>query len=98
MSRPALPGIALLRSGRVRCGSALLAGQALALAAAALAAGHVPPAGPVWPAAATAGLRAARGAVGGADRPCLRRAGAGRAAAAAAPRRAAPPSPSCASW
>ncbi|URM92873.1 hypothetical protein LUW76_00105 [Actinomadura madurae] len=52
---PALPGIALLRSGRVRCGSALLAGQALALAAAALAAGHVPPAGPVWPAAATAG-------------------------------------------
>ncbi|MEU4828866.1 hypothetical protein ACLQ2P_33015 [Actinomadura citrea] len=37
---PALPGIAHLRAGRVRLGAALLTVQALALTAAALAAGH----------------------------------------------------------
>ncbi|MEV3927388.1 hypothetical protein [Actinomadura coerulea] len=58
---PALPGIAHLRSGRVRLGAALLTVQALALTAAALAAGHGRPllleaaARPVWPAALAAG-------------------------------------------
>ncbi|SNS81691.1 hypothetical protein [Actinomadura mexicana] len=58
---PALPGIAHLRAGRVRLGAALLSVQALALTAAALAAGHGRPlllqaaARPAWPAALTAG-------------------------------------------
>ncbi|GGQ29081.1 hypothetical protein BKA00_001398 [Actinomadura coerulea] len=58
---PALPGIAHLRSGRVRLGAALLTVQALALTAAALAAGYGRPllleaaARPAWPAAMAAG-------------------------------------------
>ncbi|MGI5202058.1 hypothetical protein ACQEU6_10815 [Spirillospora sp. CA-108201] len=58
---PALPGIAHLRAGRVRLGAALLTVQALALTAAALAAGHGRPlllhaaARPAWPAVLTAG-------------------------------------------
>ncbi|MEO3824198.1 hypothetical protein [Actinomadura sp. B10D3] len=52
---PALPGIALLLTGRARCGTALLAGQALVLTAAALAAGHGPRLGPAGLAAAAAG-------------------------------------------
>lgn len=62
---PALPGIAHLRAGRVRCGAALLIAHALALAAAVTAAGHghrlVPAAavGPAWPAAAGCVLLAA---------------------------------------
>ncbi|MFD0534798.1 hypothetical protein ACFQY7_14585 [Actinomadura luteofluorescens] len=58
---PALPGIAHLRAGRVRLGTALLAVQALALTTAALAAGHGRPlltqaaARPAWLAALTAG-------------------------------------------
>ncbi|NDU75527.1 hypothetical protein GWI34_23315 [Actinomadura sp. DSM 109109] len=58
---PALPGIAHLRAGRVRVGAALLTAQALALTAAALAAGHGRPlllhaaARPAWPAVLAAG-------------------------------------------
>jgi hypothetical protein len=55
---PALPGIAHLCTGRLRTGAALLAGQALALAAAGAAHGRRPvpaPPGSAWPAAAAAG-------------------------------------------
>ena len=58
---PALPGIAHLRAGRVRSGAALLAFQAVALTAAAVAAGHGRPllsqaaARPGWLVALTAG-------------------------------------------